>query len=206
MRRLLIRPGAIGDFIVSLPAMEALRTGYTEIWCAEQNVPLAKFADRARSIGSAGLNRIGVLNCEDVIHRLRTFDSILSWSATGREELTALGLPITFLQALPDPGTHAVAHYNRQARDLGGKPSWTPSIPCPARPRTFGVVHPFASSPVKRAPLAVFESAANRLAPLMPVHWLVGPQKDLPRAIRIPDLYDLARWLAGARPYVWNDS
>jgi ADP-heptose:LPS heptosyltransferase len=41
MRRLLIRPGAIGDFIVSLPAMEALRGDYTEVWCAEQNVPLA---------------------------------------------------------------------------------------------------------------------------------------------------------------------
>ena len=30
MRRLVIRPGAIGDFIVSLPAIECLRGGYLE--------------------------------------------------------------------------------------------------------------------------------------------------------------------------------
>jgi ADP-heptose:LPS heptosyltransferase len=29
MKRLLIRPGAIGDFILSLPALEAARSEYT---------------------------------------------------------------------------------------------------------------------------------------------------------------------------------
>lgn len=207
MRRLLIRPGAIGDFIVSLPAMEALRAEYTEVWCAEQNVPLARFADRALSLGTAGLNRVGVLDCQDVIERLRTFDSIVSWSATGREELTALGLPITFLKALPDPGTHAVACYNRQARELGAtRIAWTPSLPCPPRPREFAVIHPFASSPAKRAPMALFQQTAERLSKQMPVHWLAGPEEDLPEALRIPDLYDLACWLAQARIYVGNDS
>src|SRR2546422_9830973 len=79
MRRLLIRPGAVGDFILSLPAMVALRADYTEVWCAEQNVPLARFADSARSIGAAGLDRLGLLPAEDVIGQLRGFDSIVSW-------------------------------------------------------------------------------------------------------------------------------
>ena len=32
MRRLLIRPGAIGDLIVSLPALECLKAEYLEVW------------------------------------------------------------------------------------------------------------------------------------------------------------------------------
>src|SRR5580698_3897648 len=49
MRRLAIRPGAIGDFIVSLPALECLQTDYYEIWATSANVPLVRFADRARA-------------------------------------------------------------------------------------------------------------------------------------------------------------
>ena len=60
MRRLIIRPGAIGDFVVSLPAMECLRDGYLEVWAASVNVPLARFADRARSIASTGLDLVGI--------------------------------------------------------------------------------------------------------------------------------------------------
>ena len=56
MRRLLIRPGAIGDCIVSLPALEYLRADYTEVWAASANLPLIRFADRARSIASTGLD------------------------------------------------------------------------------------------------------------------------------------------------------
>lgn len=40
----------------------------------------------------------------------------------------------------------------------------------------------------------------------MPVHWLCGPEEDLPGAIRINDLYDLACWLRQARVFVGNDS
>jgi len=56
LKRLLIRPGAIGDFIVSLPAMECLRCDYLEVWAAASNVPLARFAHHARSIASTGLD------------------------------------------------------------------------------------------------------------------------------------------------------
>ena len=122
-RRLLIRPGAIGDFIVSLPALESLREEYTEIWCAEQNVPLARFADRARSIGSAGLDRLGVTHADDVVERLLEFDEIISWYGENRPEfrelVAGMGLPFRFLRALPDGGCHAVDFYAAQARELG---------------------------------------------------------------------------------------
>src|SRR5882757_3726351 len=112
MRRLLIRPGAIGDFILSLPALESLRAGYTEVWCAGQNVPLARFADSAQSIVASGLDRLGLLPAEEVVERLRSFDSIISWYGAARQEFRDLTrdlrLPFEFLPALPTGTEHAV--------------------------------------------------------------------------------------------------
>jgi ADP-heptose:LPS heptosyltransferase len=211
IRRLLIRPGAIGDFIVSLPALESLRTEYTEVWCASQNVALARFADSARSIVSAGLDRLGLLPAEDVIERLRQFDSIVSWYGANRPEFRALvqelRLPFVFLSALPAPSQHAVDFYNAQACSLGAdRPSRFPLIACPPSRRTFAVIHPFASSPAKRAPMDLFESAARKLEKSMAVHWLCGPEEVLPDSVQIDDLYELARWLSKARIFVGNDS
>jgi hypothetical protein len=91
IRRLLIRPGAIGDFLVSLPAMESLRADFTEVWCAEHCVSLARFADRAVSLGSSGIGRLGLLPDADVVERLRSFDSIVSWFGSARDEFERLG-------------------------------------------------------------------------------------------------------------------
>lgn len=207
-RRLLIRPGAIGDFIVSLPALEALagRGGHTEVWCAEQNVPLVRFADRVRSIGSAGLNRLGVTNADDVVERLRGFDEIVSWYGENRPEfrelMAGLGLPVRFLRALPDGSCHAADFYARQV----GTTAARPAIPCPAVERTFAVIHPFASATAKRAPMDLFQAAASRLERSMPVTWLCGPEEELAGAVRISDLYEMACWLRGAKIFVGNDS
>src|SRR5215471_404273 len=87
MRRLAIRPGALGDFIVSLPALEHLRTEYFELWTTSRNVPLVRFADRARSIASTGLEWIGIdAPPERLIADLRQFDSIVSWYGANRPE------------------------------------------------------------------------------------------------------------------------
>jgi heptosyltransferase III len=211
IRRLLIRPGAIGDFIVSLPALESLRGDYTEVWCAGQNVPLARFADSAQSIVASGLDRLGLLPADEVIDRLRRFDSIISWYGASHPEfrqLTAdLNLPFLFLPALPKGTGHAVDFYNEQARQLGANSiSRFPEIECPPAERVFAAIHPFASSLAKRAPMAVFESAARKLNETMPVHWLCGPEEELSDAIRISDLYALACWLRHARIFVGNDS
>ena len=60
MRRLVIRPGAIGDCIVSLPALEFLRTDYLEVWTSSAIVPLVRLASHVRSIASTGLDLAGV--------------------------------------------------------------------------------------------------------------------------------------------------
>ncbi len=59
MRRLLIRPGGIGDVITSLPALESLRAGYTEVWVPTALRPLVRFADRVESIADTGLDAVG---------------------------------------------------------------------------------------------------------------------------------------------------
>jgi heptosyltransferase III len=211
LTRLLIRPGAIGDFILSLPALESLRADYTEVWCASQNVPLARFADSVQSIVASGLDRLGLLPADDVVERLLRFDSIISWYGSNRPEFRQLTeelhLPFHFLPALPTGSGHAVDFYNDQARQLGVTTiSRFPAISCPPARRTFAVIHPFASNLAKRAPMAVFEAAARQLEAAMPVHWLCGPEEELPGAIRIPDLYELACWLRQARIFVGNDS
>ena len=54
MKRLLIRPGGIGDVIVSLPALEFLKADYTEVWVPSAVVPLIQFADKVCRLRPAG--------------------------------------------------------------------------------------------------------------------------------------------------------
>lgn len=225
VRRLAIRPGATGDFIVSLPALEALKADYYEVWAAAPNVPLARFADRARSIASTGLDRLGVTDPPArLIEDLRGFDSIVSWYGANRPEFRdlagALGLPFTFFSALPAEGAavHATDFYLEQARTIAAcECDGIPRIPCDAPRHGCAVIHPFSGSAKKNWPLEKFQGLARRLERVMPVRWCAGPEDppledllaaSLPGAqvVRMDDLYDLARWLAGARLYIGNDS
>ena len=212
MRRLLIRPGAIGDLIVSLPALEYLRADYTEVWVAECNVPLIRFADEVRSIGSTGIDMLEIDQRPQLLARLRGFDDIVSWYGTSRPEFrdAVAGLPFRFFPALPQE-CHAVDFYLRQVggqaislphigtliEDRRGRLSYTPR-------EDFAVIHPFASSSRKRWPMEKFQEVARRLN--MPVRWCAGPEEALDGAVRIADLYELACWLAGARVFIGNDA
>src|SRR5437588_331004 len=113
MRRLVIRPGAIGDVIVSLPSIECLSTEYLEVWTPSRTVPLIRFADRVRSIASTGLDLLGITDPPvGLLDELRSFDSIVSWYGANHGEfracVTGLRLPFTFFPALPveGNGTH----------------------------------------------------------------------------------------------------
>jgi heptosyltransferase III len=214
MRRLAIRPGAIGDFILSLPALECLRAGYLEIWARSPNVPLAWLAGRARSIESSGLDLLGIAEHDPrLIDELRGFDSIVSWYGANRPEFRALtaslGLPFTFLAALPPggAGVHAADFYLQQVRELAPcRSDGVPRLPCPAVRGDFAVLHPFAGAASKRWPLERFHELARLLERRMPVRWCAGPEDELPGAMRIDNLYELARRLAAARVFIGNDS
>jgi heptosyltransferase III len=219
MRRLAIRPGAIGDFIVSLPALECLQTDYYEVWAASHNVPLVRFADRVRSIASTGLDLLAVLEpSPHLIEQLRSFDSIVSWYGANRpefrQEVERLDLPFTFFPALPPEGTgiHVTDFYLAQARTLAPCQSdGIPRIPCDTSldgsRDAFAVIHPFSGSARKNWPLENFRELARQLEAEMPVHWCAGPDDPpLQGAVRIDELYELACWLAQARLFVGNDS
>lgn len=215
MRRLLIRPGAIGDCILSLPAMEALAADYTEVWVAAQNVPLVRFADAVRPIASTNLDLLEIEGPERhpaLVRRLRGFDSIVSWYGAGREEfrdlVAALGLPFHFLAALPAGGErHAADVYLSQVSGLTRRAvDPAPRIPCTKQPRQSAVIHPYSGSRRKNWPLERFRDVARRLAMLLPVEWCAGPEEELADARRFDNLYELACWLAGARVYLGNDS
>jgi heptosyltransferase III len=211
LRRLLIRPGGIGDCILSLPALEFLRADYTEVWVPSEVAPLIRFADAVRAIASTGLDLLGLPEISpppDLVERLRPFDSIMSWYGSNREEfreqVAALGLPLRFCRALPEPAErmHAADFFLKQA---GGEGPATPRIECPpSESGVFAVLHPFSGSSRKNWPLARFRELAARLK--LPVRWCAGPEEGLEDAVRIPNLYDLGCWLASARIYIGNDS
>jgi heptosyltransferase III len=187
-RRLLIRPGAIGDIILSLPELEQSRAEYTEIWAPRAVLPLLGFADRARAIIDTGLDRIAVFD-DARVPELESFDSIYSWYGSNRPEFreAVRHLPFTFFPALP-------------VNVVG-----VPKIHLPQVTRgDFAVIHPFSGSARKNWPLENFRAVASILN--VPVKWCAGPEESLENAVRIGDLYELAKWLATARLYIGNDS
>ena len=210
MRRLLIRPGGIGDCILSLPALEHLKTDYTEVWVRSEIAPLIRFADRVCPIASTGLDLLGLPGVDPpgpLLERLRGFDSIVSWYGANRPEFRehaqALGLPFRFLPALPPAaGMHAADFFLHQA---GGEGTAVPRIECvPDERRDVIVIHPFSGSARKNWPLEKYRELAQQLP--RPVEWCAGPEEALEGAVRFSNLWDLARWLAGARMYIGNDS
>jgi len=210
IRRLIIRPGAIGDLIVSLPALECLKTDYLEVWTVAVNVPLIRFADRVRPISSTGLDLVGIT--EGPIEALREFDSIVSWYGANREDFreAVAGLPFQFFRALPpdSSGVHATDFYLSQVREIAScEGTRIPRIPCAVNRENFAVIHPFSGSAKKNWPIEKFRARAAEMEKIMPVHWCAGRQDPpLEGAVRIDDLYELALWLARARLYLGNDS
>ena len=204
-RRLIIRPGAIGDFILSLPAIQHLKADYLEVWAASQNLSLVRFADRTRSIASTGLDMLEFSPDERLVAELRNFNSVVSWYGANRPEFRAAveGLPFEFLTAVPpdDCGMHAADFF---AAQVGLKGPVEPQIDRARRDGGFAVIHPFSGSAKKCWPLECYRELASRLG--MPLRWCAGPEETLEEAVRIGDLYELAGWLATAHAYIGNDS
>lgn len=215
MRRLTIRGGAIGDLIVSLPALESLRSEDFEVWVTGRNVPLIRFANRVRSIHSTGLDLLGIGEPPPgLVEELRSFDSIVSWYGANRPEFRelvhSLGLPFHFLPALPPDGStvHATDFYLNQIRELCEPTAdRIPRIACNVPRERFAAIHPFSGSARKNWQLEKFHRLAAGITRTLPVRWCAGADDPpLAGAVRIDDLYELACWLASAQLYIGNDS
>lgn len=224
MRRLVIRPGAIGDTIVSLPALERLCSRdlgveLAEIWAPERSLPLLRHIAPVRSFRAVQLDLLEIDPPQALIERLRHFDEIVSWYGAAREEFraalqsTAAGFRL--FQALPPQGTgcHAVDFYLRQVGyDVDASSPIAPRLPVMPQTdqaaRRFIAIHPFSGSPRKNWDLDSFRAAAGQLeeASGLPVEWCAGPEEELRGAQRFEGLERLIRWLSDAALYVGNDS
>jgi heptosyltransferase-3 len=209
VRRLIIRPGAIGDTILAMPAMEWLSRGHqAEVWVGSRTVPLIRFAERAVSIASTGLDLAGIADTAPparLMETLRAFDEIYSWYGANRPEFRAAmaGLPFRFLAALPEAGggMHAADFF---AMQTGAPLPAVPRIRCARVREDWVAIQPFSGSASKNWPLDRFRELAARLG--APVRWCAGPEEELAGAERFEDLGELAGWLARARLYIGNDS
>jgi heptosyltransferase III len=209
VKRLIIRPGAIGDTILALPAMEWLSRGQrAEVWAPSQSLPLIRFAERTVSIAATGLDLAGVGNGPPpgrLMDRLEQFEEIYSWYGTGRPEFREVmeGLPFRYLPALPKAGgeVHAADFF---AKQVGAPLPSIPRILCAEEREDWVAIQPFSASAKKNWPLERFRELAGQLD--APVRWCVGPEEKLEGAEKIEDLWELASWLARARLYIGNDS
>lgn len=218
MRRLLIRPGALGDCVASLPALEALagdpsHGNYTEVWTAAAHVPLMRFANLSRAISSTGLDLLELGLAPAALRgQLRSFDSIVSWYGTARPEFRAAvsELPVHFFPALPaEAGLSAYEFYSRQAESLGVRVARrTPHLPIErVASLPYAVIHPYSGSARKNWPFDRFLALAARLS--LPVVFTAGPEEKLPSNLpqrRFDDAWALAQWLGNAALYIGNDS
>ena len=210
MRRLILRPGAIGDCILALPAVQHLAVEYTEVWTSSAFVPLVQFAQRVRALSSTGIELVGVGDL-DIPVELKTtlegFDSLVSWYGANRPEfrkaIGSVGTPCEFLRALPpaDYSEHATTFFTGQV----GAPDSNPHLKFqPAPLRDTAVIHPFSGSQRKNWPLGLYQALAASLP--VRTEWTAGPEEELGQAKRFQDLGRLAHWLSGAKLYIGNDS
>ncbi len=211
MHRLLIRPGAIGDCILSFPALAHLRTEYTEVWASSAVVPLIHFAHKVVPLLSTGIDRVGVGDwepSEQFKSRVGSFDEIVSWYGANRPEfraaLESFGVPCRFYQALPsaDYGGHATDFF---AEQVGAPQGLVSHIAIDVvEKRNSVVIHPFSGGVRKNWPLSSYWELASRLP--CPVEWTAGPEEQLEGAVRFNNLWELAQWMGGAQLYIGNDS
>jgi ADP-heptose:LPS heptosyltransferase len=198
VRRLLIRPGAIGDVLTSLPALEALANEDTEVWAPRPMLPLLTHLGRVVALADTGIDLLEIGQARPLLlDRLRSFDEIYSWYGSARVEFrtSVAHLPFTFFPALPPPdgSVHAVDFYNAQVGCTG-----EPRLRFDSVPRSTVAIHPFSGSKKKNWPIDNFRAVAQRVE----AEWCVGEDGSY----RFDDLGELARWLAGAKAYVGNDS
>ena len=205
VRRLHIRPGAIGDVILSLPALLAAKA--QEVWTPTALVSVLQLAgfSKIRPIPTTGLDLVGVRGGAELCPALRDFDEIISWYGANNDAFrTAVrDLPFQFLDALPpkDSTVNAADFFLHQIQaPIGGNPS----LAIESSRANYAVIHPFSGSAQKNWPLSRYKELAASLD--LEVRWVAGPEQHLDSATLFEDLADLAGFLAAARIYVGNDS
>jgi heptosyltransferase-2 len=236
MRRILVlRGGALGDFIVTLPALKALRerfpTARIELVGNATAAALALARGMVDAVHSQQEARWGELYSSnplspDFAQRLAAFDLVISFWPDPDRELAArfpLHSDQRFIGSVPHPASGpAAAHFLSAlaAIALPSLPVWVRLFPLQAspcdgekRPRTV-VLHPGSGSPRKNWPLARWEELAAWLGAetTLPLEIISGPAEDtaplsgLGTALRHRPLEELVGHLARCQLFIGHDS
>lgn len=223
MRLLSIIPGAIGDFVLTLPAVAWLQSHLhpdrLELWVARVNLPLARSlgcSDTAMALQDTGIESYPPRQA--CLRRMRTFDRIISWWGSGNPEfvdrIRAIHPGVDFLRALPrEPGLHMIEFRRAQLNRIFGSTPGFAAIPRarwtededrfaesfwaarPGNPRV--AIHPGASGKPKRWPARHFAGVARSLArdPNCRLLLLEGPlDSEAVNEVRAGPSEDSARW------------
>ncbi len=131
MTVLAIQPGAIGDLVLSLPALRWLRQTLggrgMEIWAQRATLPLLEhpaYADRARPLAETGLDSYPLP--ARTLAALESFDTVVSWRGASLPELVAAVQAVHprayFLQQFPpaEPPVHLTDFRSAQLLSLFG--------------------------------------------------------------------------------------
>ena len=235
-RILAVRAGALGDTIVTLPALAALRReagpeGHLALVGTEPYVQLARgdcYASRVYSLDRGPF-------CEDLQRVVSSFDVIVAWTKHAQLRKAILEAGISSLQVppLPPKGTHASDHLLGTLLPFGiDGPAPPPAIGFSAEtsargdewissqglgPGRFVALHPGSGSAQKNWPEQRFrELAESVLLAGLGLVWIAGEADEesvsrLEATVPSPvarrlDLGVLAAILSRAYGYVGNDS
>lgn len=192
-RFLVLRGGALGDFVVTLPAMTAIRERWPEAYIECIGYPhiaqLAQVGGLVDHVGSLDRAEIArffanqpTFTAAQVDH-IRSFDLVFSYlhdrNGQVRENLELAGSKqVIYGSPLVPEGVHAVDHLVKPLEALaiyaqGAEPRLTwPETAAPAVPTgvavtrgrdPYWIIHPGSGSPRKNWPTAKFLQVAERL-------------------------------------------
>jgi ADP-heptose:LPS heptosyltransferase len=207
---LVLRPGALGDTLLAVPALRALRKAFTPLTLAANGAAARLLADvgeveRGLAFDDpslAWLFRPGGLSAEDIV----------AWMAAPPRDVT-LAAP----SRPPAMDRHCGRYLLESLAPLGIALAWD-ETPLRVMPRQSDevLVHPGSGSPAKNWPPEQFARLIGVLD--APVRLVVGEAdsraaaaieacfgQPIPR-LEQPPLDELAARLAGCRAYVGNDS
>jgi ADP-heptose:LPS heptosyltransferase len=206
---LVLRPGALGDTLLAVPALRAL-------WRAFAPLTLAAHPAAARLLASLG----------EIDRGLAFDDPSLAWLFTGRpvpdEPIVAwMNTPLQHATLVapsrPSNGEHCARYLLETLAPLGIDLTFDDHpLGVTPTPADEVLIHPGSGSPGKNWPAAKFAAVIRALD--APVRLIVGEadaraaadveahlSRALPR-LEHPPLEELAARLAGCRAYLGNDS
>lgn len=223
-RTLVIHVGAIGDFLLALPAIAALRTGGDmELAGHRERLALAVqggIAHAAHSLDAIEFHTVFGAASEKLRDFASAFDHAIVWMRDPdnalQKGLAACGVEqVDVFPGLPETDwRHHASQYYAKCLGVAIPEKFLLDIAPMGMPLDV-VIHPGSGSPGKNWPPENFDRLAADLRDTgRHVTWCRGPaeleRRDLPRStgasLRCDSLVALAARLATARLYIGNDS